>query len=290
MKTFLSTISVKTNSFSDESIVIGLIAITSNEIYFEYSKSKIKLLDNIDKSKQLKGFVLSLLSQINTTVHTKNKILSKNQQSLAINDVNFSSDYFSYLSKYNNGMVSFSKPQAISHDFNQKDFTKYFENFVGLSIEEKKVNHTVSLHQKLKPIFNKSGLEEKADLGYTFDHKTFNKVVKDCTIPLITKNGKINAIQEIDFTNQAKSITYNLYETKVLYDSLQEFSKNVNVVLSKLMIAFEEPALNTKEHDFFDMVWKEYSDIFDFVTPDKVDDFTDVILDSNFTKFSKLVK
>lgn len=289
MKTFLSTISIKTNSFSDESIVIGLIAITTTKVYFEYSKSKITLLDNIDKSKQIKDFVSSLLSQINITVKNKNKELSNVQQSLDINVVNFSSDYFSYLSKYNNGMLNFSKPKSIPYTFSQKDFIKYFENFVGTTFDDKKNNIKNTLHKKLKPFFNKSGLSEKADLGYTFDHNIFKKVVKDCTIPLITKNGKITALQEIDFNNKTVSITNNLYETKILFESLIDFSKKIKVDLSKLKIAFDEPALHTEQHDLFDLVLKEYSEEFEFVTPDKVDSFTDEILNSDYSKFSALL-
>lgn len=290
MKTFLSTLSIKTNSFSDESIVIGLIAVTASKVYFEYSKSKIKLLDNIDKSKQLKSFVSSLLFQINITVKNKNKDLSDAQQSLGINVVNFSSDYFSYLSKYNNGMLSFSKPKAISYNFSQKDFIKYFENFVGTTFDDKKDSSKNTLHKKLKPFFNKSGLSEKADLSYTFDHKVFKKVVKDCTIPLITKNGKITALQEIDFNNKTASITNNLYETKILFESLIDFSKKIKVDLSKFKVAFIEPALETEQHELLDLVIKEYSEEFEFVTPDKVDSFTDEIIDSDYSKFSALLE
>ena len=39
----------------------------------------------------------------------------------------------------------------------------------------------------------------------------------------------------------------------------------------------------------FDLAIKEYSDQFEFITPDAVDSFTDNILEKNYSKFSLLV-
>ena len=47
MKTFFSIISIQTNPISSEKVVMGVLAITENEIYFDYSISKLGLLDKL---------------------------------------------------------------------------------------------------------------------------------------------------------------------------------------------------------------------------------------------------
>jgi hypothetical protein len=41
MKTFISILSAKTNSYSNEKVVIGLLAISAHKIYFKYADEKL---------------------------------------------------------------------------------------------------------------------------------------------------------------------------------------------------------------------------------------------------------
>lgn len=290
MKTFLSILSVKTNSFSDEKIVIGLLAVSANHVHFGFSKSKVKLLNKFSKDEKISYFVTSLLSQIKSTVTGTNDKLSKFQESLIGNKSIFSEEYFKYLNNYNNGLLNFSEPIDVNYDFSESDFSKYFKNFVGEAYISSKKTTSLTFHQKLKPFLYKEGLSDKVDLHYTFNPFNFKGILKDCSIPLITKNGAINSLQEIDFSNKPVTIANNLYETKIIFDALVGFSKKIKCDVAKIKVAFEEPTLNTAQHKVFDLAIKEYDDQFEFVTPDKVDLFTDNILVSNYTKFSSLIK
>lgn len=93
------------------------------------------------------------------------------------------------------------------------------------------------------PYFKKEGLKEKADLQYTLNPKKFKGILKSVQIPLITVNGSINALQAVDFSLQP--ITNHLYETKVIFDALNTFSKQRNNKLEKVKVAFEEPTLKS---------------------------------------------
>ena len=289
MKTFLSILSVKTNSFSNEKIVIGLLAVSANHVHFGYSTSKIKLLNKFSSEQDISSFVISLLNQIKLTVSGTNQELGKLQESLLGGKSNFSEDYFNYLNTYNNGLLNFSKPIDVNYDFTEKDFSKYYDNFIGEPYISDKKGAVKSFHQKLKPFFNKEGLEDKADLHYTFNPNTFKGILKDCSIPLITKNGAIKSLQEIDFSNQPGTIANNLYETKIIYDALLGFSKKLDCNVAKIKVAYEEPKIDTDQHKIFDLAIKEYTDQFEFVTPDGVDSFTDKILEDDYSKFSLLV-
>lgn len=289
MKTFLSILSVKTNSFSNEKIVIGLLAVSANKVYFGYSKNKIKLLNKFSSDEKISSFVESLLSQIKSKVQGENQELSDFQINLISNKSIFSEEYFHYLNNYNNGILNFSKPLEVTYEFSENDFSKYYKNFIGEPFIDLKKDAKKTFHQKLKPILNKEGLSNKVDLHYTFNPKIFKGILKDCSIPLITKNGDINSLQEIDFTNKPVTIVNNLYETKIIQDALIGFSKNIKCSVSKIKVAYEEPKLNTEQHKMFDLAIKEYSDQFEFLTPDAVDIFTDKILEKNYSKFSLLL-
>lgn len=289
MKTFLSIVSVKTNNFSNEKLIVGLLAMSANEVFFAYSKNKIKLLSKIVKDVNIGSFAQSILQQIESTVKKTNTNFSKGQESLPFNNILLSEEYISYLNNYNNGIIQFSKPQSIAYNFSTADFSKYYKNFLGEPLQVKKQDKPVSFHNKLKPLLNKEGLDKKADINFNLSSNTFKGILTDVHVPLITKNGNINVLQEIDFSTQINTIKNHLYETKVIYDALSIFSKNINCGVAKVKVAYEEPNVQSEQHKLFDLAIKEYKESFNFITPDKVDEFTDKVLKNNFTKFSDLI-
>lgn len=289
MKTFLSILSIKTNNFSNEKIVVGLLAVSANEVYYAYSKEKLKLLNKISNQENLSIFAETFLSQVKKKVTHTNKDKYKHQESFKFSKSLFSEEYFKYLSDYNNGVLNFSEPFEINYNFSKLDFNKYYNNFVGESLDAKTKKENVSLHKKIKPYFKKEGLNDKADLNYTLNSLNFKGILKDCQIPLITKNGNINALQAIDFEMHPNTITNNLYETKIIFDALSSFAPKIQTSVEKIKVAFEEPKLNTEQHKLLDLALKEYNETFEFITPDKVDSFTDTIVNSKFVKFSSLL-
>lgn len=289
MKTFLSILSVKTNNFSNEKITIGLIAIANKNIQFSYSTNKLKLLNKLMNTNNSEVFVLNLLNQINNSVKSANKENANNQVAFDLNKSLFSEEYFKYLNTYSNGLIQFSEPVNIGYEFDKIAFASYYEKFVGEKLEGNKQKVIKSFSSKLKPFFNKEGLKEKADLQYTLNPKKFKGILKSVQIPLITVNGSINVLQAIDFNLQPNTITNHLYETKVIYDALNIFSKNINNKIEKIKVAFEEPKLKSEQHQVFDLAFNEYKEYFKFITQDQVADFTEKVSHSNNTKFSVLV-
>lgn len=289
MKTFLSIVSIKTNNFSDEKIVVGLIAMASSKIHFAYSKNKLKLLNKLVSHTDLNSFTNSLLIQIKNTVDSKNVELLKNQHAILINTNTFSEEYFTYLNNYSNGVLHFSKPATLPFDFGDKDFDKYYNNFIGEKIVKDKPKTHKTFISKIKPYLEKEGLNEKADIQYILEPSIFTGIFKSVQMPIISKNGSINALQTIDFGFTTNVITNHLYETKAVSDALNLFSKKISCDVDKIKVVFEEPKLETEHHKLLDMAIKEYNNIFDFITPDEVDIYTDQIIDSNNVKFSSLI-
>ncbi|SHG81850.1 hypothetical protein SAMN05444372_11074 [Flavobacterium micromati] len=290
MKTFFSIVSIQTNPISLEKVVMGVLAITENEIYFDYSKNKLGLLDKLAPTKiGIGSMAKNALQQIKQKVTEANKALTKDQKKLVFEKSIFSKDYISYLNKYNNGILFFSEPASLSFDFTAEKFMQYYYNFVGemVAIETKK--EMVTFAKKIKPAFEKEGLDEKADLKFTFDPFTFNGILKETHIPLITKNGAISAIQIVDFSLGEQTVVHHLYETKILQQVLNVFAIKAKTTVNKIKIAFEEPNEGTLQHELFDLSFQNYKDDFDFITPDKLEKETDIISSSNNIKFSEFI-
>lgn len=289
MKTFLSILSVKTNSYSNEKIVLGLIAVTANDVFYAYSKTKLALLNKFSKEENISFFLKSLLNQIQHTVNESNEKLYSNQSSLIHGVTVFSEDYFSYLNKYNNGIFQFSEPVSINANFSAKDFANYYNKFVGEPLKTSNPKPKKTFYQKLKPLFEKDSLKQKADINFQFNPVTFKGILKETTIPLITKNGNISALQTIDFALQIETIKNHFYETHVILNALNDFSKKIGCKVDKIKIGFEEPELKTEQHKLFEMAFSEYKEVFEFLTVDKVEKYTDKIAESENVKFSSLL-
>lgn len=287
MKTFFSIISIQTNPISSEKVVMGVLAITENEIYFDYSKSKLALLDKLAPTKVGIGIMAkNTLQQIKQKVDEANKTLTKDQTKLVFEKSIFSKEYISYLNKYNNGILHFSEPASLPFDFTAEKFMQYYYNFTGEVVVNESKKEIISFAKKIKPAFEKEGLDEKADLKFTFEPFAFNGILKETHIPLITKNGDISAIQTVDFSMGEQTVVHHLYETLIIQKALNVFAQKAQTKVKKIKIAFEEPSQGTLQHDLFDLSIQNYKDDFDFITPDVLEKETDAICNSNNSKFS----
>jgi hypothetical protein len=290
MKTFFSILNIKTNSFSNEKIAIGLIAVTANQVYYAYSKNKLALLDKLSPSNKKASFVKSILKQYENTVDSSNESFLDSQKKLEHNINVFSFEYFDYLNKYNNGLIQFTEPVVINKELSQSDFSSYYFKFIGENQEVNQPQETKSFYKKVKPLLHKQNIELKADINFTFNPVSFKGILKEVQLPLITKNGSISALQIVDFTHKPNTIANHFYETKIILNALHTFANDIKCDVDKIKIGFEEPKLNTEQHKMFDMAYNEYKDAFDFSTIDAVDAYTDQVASSNNITFSSLLK
>ena len=130
MKPFLSIVKCTTNQFSDEFLAVGLIMVTKNGVYFDYSKQKIKLVPQllVQETNDIEVFITDALEKIKDKVKQANQEIVSSYTTKAQSI--FTVDYFDYLSKYNNNLIQFTKPSTILDSFTEKDFERYFDNFI----------------------------------------------------------------------------------------------------------------------------------------------------------------
>jgi hypothetical protein len=284
MESFISILSVQTNAHTNENVVVGLLAVSSNSIFFDYSKTKVAFAQKISGSQQLGVLALSLLKKIEHQVKQE----TDPQTKLIFTKSKFISSYFKYLNDYSAGALKFSEPVIINKVFDDHSYLDYYLKFVG-----EKSNHKPSVatfKSKLKKYFSKEGLNQKADIAYKVNPEQFKGVYNDTTIPLITKNGVITAVQFIDFESSKEVCANHLYQFTNIHYGLSDFCINqLNIPTSKMKIVCVEPDLSSDSHKVFELAAKESSDIFEFINPDQLGQYTDDILNSNNVSFSSLL-
>lgn len=276
MKSFISPLYIQTNSLSSEKIVLGLIMIGQDKVLFDTSKAKIKLAEKLlDKS------VKTLLDSSIQMIH--NKINEKSFNTI------FNEEYFTYLSKYSNGLIQFGSLKPIAAEINELSFKGFFKSFVGDKLETEKSPHQ-TFQTKVKEKLSIPGVIEKADINYTLKPIMVEGVLKPTIISLLTTNGNIQALQAIDFENSENVIANHVYEFEVLTKILNTLSlKHLNKP-GAFKIIVKEPSLNTPQHVLFDTVYNLKKDLFQIVEEDGIANEVSKIQKAPHLKFSTFLE
>lgn len=284
MKAFFSIISVQTNSYSNESLAVGLIVV-ADKLYFGYSNTKLSWLKKLNSGDQFHFLSEKALKKIQHWVSVENKTI---QQKL-LNQL-FSENYFNYLSQYSAGAIKFSEPVQLNIPFNETVFETYYEKMIGEKIVAKKTSSSTTFQSKIHQLFDEKEVKSKADVNFQLQPTHFEGVLKETKLSLITKNGTIDALQAIDFSLSVNTIVSHLYEAQIISDSLHSFGDKVNKPVDKLKLAFEEPNSDTEQKKLFDKVYKDKKDLFTFCDYSEVETYVDKISNSTeYSKFSELL-
>lgn len=265
MKSFFSIISITTNNHSSESIAVGLIMV-SDKVYFEYSTSKLNWIKNLYLGEDTFYLVQSSLKKIKNIIKKENT----NNSYKLIGDL-FSMEYFSYLNQYSGGVFSFSSPVMLPIEINKKEFESYYMKMIGEAIPQKTVK-VKSFQQKIKSLYKTKQVKEFADINFKMNPSCFSGILKPTTLSMITKNGAVQALQTIDFSQSENSVIGNLYESQIIENSLNDFCNQHNLKVDKLKIAFEIPK-NIQDKKLFNKAYKANKGNFQFLDLSEVEDF-----------------
>lgn len=284
MTPFFSILSVQTNSFSHETVAVGLLVV-ADKIYFNFSNSKLKFLKNLNNGKGMHFLAEKNLNKIAKSVNKKNST----KQTQAVKGI-YSVEYFKYLNQYATGALVFSEPIALNISFNEKVYSQYYQQMIGEPLSIKDQKPKISFKSKIKTLLEKEGLDAKADINYTLKADKLSGVLKNTKVSLITVNGDISCLQAIDMSINQDSIIHHIYETQIIFDGLNNFAKSHNKQVDKIKLAIEIPE-NKKQKQFFDKIYLEKKDFFDFYEYEQVKEFASKISNSDqFSKFSELIE
>lgn len=264
MQSYYSILFVPLRPDIKEQVSIGLILRYERLVFFQYSKTKLNWLKD-----QLSTNSFRLLSHSIRAIDNLLKQESQSQKGTIYNlfpneeksSSSWNKEYISYLSKYNNNLLTFTPPRSISLKADLDFFKKLFQLYVSDDFEE-------TLIQENKPDIN-SFLEEK------FYPKIENRINKN----IIITSQQVHTLflpTQVDFIGQNKNPvlgrTVNFErrhdfvenDLRAIYTLVTAFEK-IKENSGKYYVIGEEPKskYNSKSHN----VWREIykSKIMDFV-------------------------
>lgn len=224
MKTFYSILSVVINSVSGEKISVGLLLSDGNRSLFDYSENRLSLLNSL-VDKEIKKFIRHYLKSIES-------VLSKidiNQEQLTILDEQgknliVNEPYISYLSVYNQNVISFSKPVSIDVAVEENIFTSLFAKFID---SETKIKSQVKNHIQLI----KSDFYPKVTDYYSIEKEitpnSSNKLMLPASVDLLGKNEKYVVGQFFDLEKHLYYIKNDYFDYKQVGNAVKAGQKFV---------------------------------------------------------------
>ena len=120
MNTFLCTVDLQPNILSSDRLSIGLIMGDKDSLFFRYSQDKLYTVKGL--------FSPEAFTIIEIYLDSLQQSFSTYNQEILRNWVN--EGYLSYLERYNNNLIQFSKTTRTAIPLNKATFDKYFQMYI----------------------------------------------------------------------------------------------------------------------------------------------------------------
>lgn len=285
MKSLLSIIYLQTNTVSAEKIAVALLAVSEQELFFQFSETKLKLAAKLSHTDVLKHAEISF-NLINNKVSETNK--ENKSLKLIKNDSLFTKEYISYLNKYSKGIMQFDLPKMYAGNIDKRTFKLLFQQFIGIWEEKQPQKKPVQFHTVIKKQLNRPVFKEKADIDYTLNPHKIEGLLKPQDITLISKNGSILAAQAIDFNNSEDVITKHTYELEVIINCLERLGKqSINKKhQGSYFLLFNKPAKGSTQEKLLNEIKKTKAGIMNIEEAGYLDELENKIQKDAYDKFS----
>ena len=240
MSCYYSTLMVQTRAAAQERISIGLILGTYNknsQVYFAYSSQKLNLVKDLAGKNAFRALRWSLkqLEGGFSSLSKSNNLFYDDQ----INESIFSSNYLSYLSRYQNNLLQFKPLIQIDLPCNQSTFEWLFKEQVdndGLLYEKNKriIN--------FKEIRSRKVIQERFNGKLKVDQRVDSNILFPTYVDLLGRNGT---------TTYVKMISPHRKNRFLVHDASSFYSLAKQVNSGDFIIVSQEPdkSLFPKQHN-----------------------------------------
>ena len=214
MRTFYSLLQVPLRPAGQEQLNIGLLLVGDHGILFSYSEPKLNALKNLIPSTAfnlLRSYLVSLKTKIN-----EDSSLIKTQFS--------NLEFLNYLSKYNNNLLTFSKPGSLDIEPTQETFQRLFEKFVfepTLEVELSVVAEPMPIYSQVQTkLFPK--IEGKVNIDKKVTSNDLKSLIAPVKVDFIGKNQVPVAGVTVDFTKSENTLVNSLSKFVSLIHALDK--------------------------------------------------------------------
>ncbi len=239
MKSYISILYAKTNSITDEKLSIGVIYFSDDKAILKVSEKKINIVQYITNN-QVSSFLKSNLHLFENKINEINEKLKLDSSKKGI----LNKDYFEYLNKYSQGLISFAKLKPIYNGFNSEELDKLLLKFIGEDVITQITNDNHATSKKYK--FNKN---------LTIYPTMVEGILKPITFVegYYTKN-QIVLFKEINLAKREYYLISELYELKALRESLaNKFDVKCKNIQINLLTASKVGETSQAISDFLSM-------------------------------------
>ncbi|MCK9639582.1 MAG: hypothetical protein M0R39_06685 [Prolixibacteraceae bacterium] len=213
MKSHYSILSAVVRPEIQEKISIGLLLVSTDELFFSFSKNKISVVRTLLDSSLYK-FLNETIRQIDSAVSSENAkketVFAKAEHS-----IQFSGSYLSYMNRYSNNLINFSEPVEIDLPANDDLYNFLFKKYIDASGSTYKKSKSVD---KVKEEFYPK----------VKDYYNINKDITPIDIPNLLMSVNVDIIgkneipvfgQIIDFERQVYNIRQDVAALDFLMDA-----------------------------------------------------------------------
>jgi len=288
MKSYYSLIRYFNNSLSKENIVIGLIAISTTNVFYRFSESKIKLISKFsDHRDDLLNYNVKKIKDY-LDINVKDKLFVKeNSYNLKL--------YIDRLSIYSNGLIQFDKPVELNMDVNEAFFNTFYDKYIGefkSNARNKKVDQVFV--QRVENKFSKP-LEHIIDIDYRIEKRIIPSLFFDYKLNGIGVNGSIYSVKCIDINSNRtlENIQKDVSELESLSYRLNRFSEDKVMHPENnrhFLVIDEYKGYDDKYAELYEALISQENDLYKIVNSDQLDKITTKIINSGATKFSALIE
>jgi hypothetical protein len=212
------------NDISQESISLGLVVISGQNLFYKVSQEKINVANKLNPdSKKLLDFALKNLE----------KHFDFNKKGLELFSPKHSEylEYLLRLANYNNGILQFSPPSQITKEFDKAGFQHYFEKLVFKNeLDQELLNKPSKFQVKIKEKLH-IPLREQIDVNYTLKQHSLPSLFFDFHFDGLGYNGAMYGIKSIDFNANKKlaNIKAEIAEFESVIKRLNKFAQRQEI-------------------------------------------------------------
>lgn len=286
MKNFLSVLYIKTNPLSEERICIGLFMGGEEKLFFNFSETKFKHVASL-VSKEVANSLKSDLKNLKKEVEESSK---RSSLYLSSERGMFKEGYFNYLSRYNNGLIHFSKPEPIPSVTTPELFDELYRKFTGevSNIKEKRPVHT--FNSMLKMYLSHDAFETRSNRNFTIGPSIIPSLINTPKVDFISCNGSILAGKAIDLNSSLESIKNHVNEFWVLAEGLREFAVNHFPNSGKYELYINEPTDNENKKIMAALHRNHPKKPFEVKELEKLEKTAGKLENDNYRPFSEVLK
>ena len=259
MKPFYSIIYAVIRPEIDEKISVGIILLDENQVSLSISENKLSSLKKTVSKNYLNSIKFSL-SLIEKSFILKQSSSNNPQRilELKVKDKSnvFNYSYIEYLSRYNNNVLTFSKPIEINLKITNDLFLTLFHKFVDKYEDKQKEKKQITKFEAFKKKFYPE-VEPYFNIEHEIDSLIYPDLIMPISLDLMGKNENEVFAQSVDMSKTLITIERGIADLLIIKRALPE--------AKQFFISSEPDKLNQINHNIWGNVRKmkefEYVDL-----------------------------